>query len=113
MAIRARCGVRRACPVCGRREEIEHYGRVVTVDGVEYMADPQWRESEPNICIMASIIVPAVKGFRSGESGRVHSAPPASTQSSAPASHGNGDASVVVDGHSYVHDPACRDASHR
>lgn len=39
---------RRACPVCGRREEIEHYGRIVTVDGIEYMADPHWRESEPN-----------------------------------------------------------------
>lgn len=39
---------RRACPVCGRREEIEHYGRVVMVDGVKYMADPCWRESEPN-----------------------------------------------------------------
>lgn len=39
---------RRACPKCGRREEIEYYHRVVTVDGVEYMADPYWRESEPN-----------------------------------------------------------------
>jgi hypothetical protein len=39
---------RRACTICGRREEIEHYGRIVTVDGHEYMADPHWRESEPN-----------------------------------------------------------------
>jgi hypothetical protein len=37
---------RRACPDCGRREEIEHYGHAVTVAGVEYMADPQWREIE-------------------------------------------------------------------
>jgi hypothetical protein len=37
---------RRACPVCGRREEIEYYHRVVMVDGVEYMADPEWRKSD-------------------------------------------------------------------
>lgn len=38
---------RRACPECGLREEIEHYGRCVTVDGVEYMALPYWRKSDP------------------------------------------------------------------
>jgi hypothetical protein len=49
---------RRACPGCGRREEIEHFGHVVAVDGVEYMADPYWRESEPNsaLCVKTDSI---------------------------------------------------------
>lgn len=38
---------RRACTICHRREEIEHFTRVVFIDGIEYMAGPHWRESTP------------------------------------------------------------------
>ena len=41
--------LRRACTKCGRREEIEHFRYIYRCEGVDYMADPEWRESETNL----------------------------------------------------------------